>query len=387
MNWRKAGWTALLVSMIATFVPGAAHAGDPAFTALDIFGDARQNVSSTPWDDTKVLFANSDALGRGEKGFIYIRGNVSGIPDQDGLLRGYVDVTVTDGPTTLSKQVTVYPINEPGAGPKAGDFNAEIQPTQLGRHIVDLDAQGKPLVDPATFPTTDAAQLTYLSKLGASPLTVTVTARVNGKQVTQSATVIKYAGTPRDIATPALSNQKWPPSEWCHNPELFQGSVGPAGQSYGCGTPRSQFRQPYTEPLPAPFPANPGCPDDNGRSILVGPVRLSTCSVQAYGATGEAQVSGRVDDGVSAAGGIASEIASARIQIFLGEQPVMLRDGSLSKEILGPRGGYRASWGTTLRIDDFEPNMPGESYNIVVTVTDAWARTVTTQSTTWVLPF
>ncbi|MFA5890076.1 MAG: hypothetical protein WDA27_03845 [Actinomycetota bacterium] len=381
MNWRKAGWKALLVSMIATFVPGAAHADDPSFTVLNVFGDARQNASNTPWDDTKVLFANSDALGRGEKGFIYVRGNVKGLADSDGMLRGYVEVVVTDDTgTALSKTATVYPVDEPGSGPKAGDFNAEIQVTQLGRHLVDLDQDWKPLVAPDAFPADDAGKLTYLSKLGASPLTVATTARVNGKAITQSQTITKYAGTPRDTVSPALSSQKWPPGQWCHNPELFQGEIGGQGGSLGCGTPRSLHRQQYPDPVNA-------CPDDNDMSILVGPARMTTCSIQVYGATSEAQVSGRIEDMVASSGGIASEIAGARLQIFLGETPMTLRNGQTSMEILGPRSGPRASWGTTLRIDDFEPNTPGESYRIVVTVTDAWARPVITESTTWVLPF
>jgi hypothetical protein len=344
---------AAAVLLVGLFAPGVARAASPELFAVDVFGHAR------PEDDpvaAATLFANSLPLGFGAPGRLQVRGNAT-----PGV---FVDVSVSDGATSVTSTTTTA--TRPGAGTAPGDFTTELNVTNLGVHAgTGADTS---VGDPA--------------KWGPSTLTATVVARGTDGALSAPAvrTITKYAATQHDITTPVLSKVVWPPQNWCHfsgggidvlPPPGQPGSgIGLGGNPAGnCGraapvpdaTWVACIKPPVANPVDGNQVSNP----------LAGNCYMQGRDVVPHG---EAPLSGMANDNPPPANGVASEIGDVTVVVLQGTK--VLRE-------LHPvlRAGVIASWGTNIRINDFEPNYPGGTpYVFKATVTDAWGHAITVQS-------
>lgn len=205
----------------------------------------------------------------------------------------------------ISEIVHAARVDDPGAKIEAGDWVASPNVTDLGTH-------------------------------GEDPSLLTFTAVAENPDGNRSApasiTVEKAAATPGDSTAPRITVNKRPPGTWCH--------LGPSGAAI--------------EPVPG---------------VVIGVCFPSTSTDvtpldPGYGSWGIAQITGRVEDDIEGAFGIASEIADVLITITQS-------DGTVIREIRSfARRGQDAYFNTALNINDFPPG----SYEWVVTASDAWGH-------------
>jgi len=404
-SWRKTATVLASVVAAALFVPVSASAIDPRFdpNLTVAFGNVKPGDPGCeiyPTAECLSVYPNSEPYGDGySPGQVYVVGRVVGFtPDPaDGLLKVYVDVTVSDGTTSVSRTVTVnertlvgmtYPADQPGY------FHAELSVTEMGLHVA-----------------------TAVNDRGASPLIVTFrgrnavaslsseTATLPSGNYPSPITLTKYATTGNDAKKPTLSRTTFPPAQWCHTSSRGA-SFSPFGGSHngGCGSfstgPSGPFpggalpdltwlfcTEAVSEPhrtadavyeafvrprAPLPSFCDPffgfGCLRDFGN-----PFRSQYCPA-GYNATlpsGHALVSGQADDS-NPAGGV-SEIADVLVQMLRGADSSG-NGGTVLKEYRSfIRTGPRGEWGVPMNINDFEPNWPDApaSNRVKVTVTDA----------------
>lgn len=367
-NRRKATLTAMLASLAAAIAPTLAHASTPTITSFSVIAGSQVNDPATAFDDTKVLFANQYPYGATfQKGTIFLTGNATDTVDGDGKLRLFVDVRATDSlGKSVSKTVTVQPVTDTRR--LQGDFNAELQVTDIGVHAGT----------PGAFNSLSTADW------GGDVLTVTATARNVGQvpSTASSSSVTKYAGTPKDKFAPVVDGrvaQTWPPTNWCHL--ASNGINGGGGNNTGsCGNlqflPDATWAACIYETNNFPQGLNDEIKSRTGSSIPRNSLRDSYCTASETQSRprGEVGVRGAFKDESGPTFGVASEISSITVSVWQGT--VKLRDiPSIS------RFGTQADYAVTLRINDFEPNYPtGDPYHIEVVAKDAWGNTSSTQS-------
>lgn len=371
---RAIGAFLALASLV--IVPGQASAAAPSITSAEVFGNVRPGETHPPDMGPDTLFANSRPFGnRFEHGTLFVRGSATGDVDGDGKLRLWIDVLVEDADgNQASRSVTAQSVDDPEIGRAQGDFNAELEVTELGQHVAN-----------GTDSTTGNA-----ADWGGSVLTVSITPRTTS-DVTGTpfvTTITKYAGTPNDITPPRIRNLRFPPAHWCHlsstgAKDPFFG-VHMGGTNEGdCGsfsmdgfgaipdatwvlcvnfTPTFDYQQ-YN-----PFRSRM-CRTNSGASVP----------------RGHARVNGVIDDLPTNAYGVGSEIGMTKIEVLQGETIVQSKQ-KLSRS--GPIGSFSFAWG----INELAPNAypPGanEPYVFKVTACDAWGQCSTAQShDIWVYPY
>lgn len=380
---RAIGAFLALASLV--IVPGQASAAAPSITSAEVFGNVRPGETHPADMGPETLFANSRPFGsRFEHGTLFVRGNATGDEDGDGKLRLWIDVVVEDADgNQVSRSVTAQPVDDPDIGRAQGDFNAELEVTELGQHV----ANG---TDSTTGDSAD---------WGGSELTVTITPRttsgVTGAPFVD--TLTKYAGTPNDITPPRLRNLRFPPAHWCHTasegmqiPLFFTNVHSGSTQEGYCGdlsmdgfgalpditwvacanlTPTFDYQN--TEPYRS-FRNNgffEYCRTSPGNSIP----------------DGYARVNGVIDDMPTNAYGVGSEIASMKIEVLQGTDVVQ------SKQMLsrsGPVGSYSFAWGINELAPNAYPQGANDPYVFKVTACDAWSNCSTATSyDIWVYPY
>lgn len=397
---RKGLRSLLLLTIVGSIVaPGVAQAAPNAPTVV-VYGNQKPGhpQCADALYGCSVVFANSRPYGDdGPHGAIYYVGKAD--PDV------YIDIVVddqatdTDGkfiktrvataPTGSTEAIDGYDAGEFGVGipsgfPRAGDLN-EIQVTNLGVHTANITA------GPSSTNDADWGKSTlYITFQAVNP------ANENDRSTLVTKTITKYAGAPLDTQKPALARVQWPPQQWCQlsgtGAKIPRANQHMGGESNGqCATfpppivgavpdltwvvcleqtsqPHKFLRIPGIEGSDNPFRGE-YCRTDSQRSVP----------------TGEAALAGTVIDDVGTAYGLASEIASIKLEVFKG---TALYRGpfSLTDSTAGMRFGARATYALVQKIKDYEPNwQPGgapadQLYTWKITATDAWGNSVTATS-------
>jgi len=381
---------AVMLVLAALVVPGTTSAATPpTIDSLVVFGNLRPGDPSTETDPalatlktSETLFANSRPFGfRYEHGIAFVEGVASG-DLADGRLRLFIDIEATDGTSSITRTVTVQPVDDPEIDKEQGFFSAQLDIWELGTHTATPGEQASN--DPADW--------------GGTVIDFNVRARATDGTLGPIATeqLTKYAGTPRDTFAPVISRLMFPPTQWCHlqaksAQEPFDGnSFGATADGYcGDGAPVMPFDPTWvycTEPAPGvslrDLTSDPSDSGNGAESLWANQNFCPSRSRHApgqYMPQGHARVSGHVDDLTAPNSfGVASDIASVTIQIFQGV--VKLREvQSISRQ------GSQAGFGISLNINDFEPTDFGliplaDPYVIKVVACDAWSNCSEAQS-------
>lgn len=215
-----------------------------------------------------------------------------------------VTVTVTDDPATghaVTASTFAAEEADPGAGVRPGDWRL-VAPS-----VTDLGGHG-------TAPSTLVFSAVATVGSDVSPPTVV--------------TATKTAVTPGDATSPRTTVNKSPPTVWSRTCPMACG-----GETISCAV--------------TPGPVNP---DDPGRAL-------------PRGCSGNTPLTGRVEDDIPGARGIASEVADITITIVRSADQYPWAEYHVFT-----RRGTQAFFGIELHISDFEPNT---SYDWIINATDA----------------